>query len=98
MYSSTSKLFKKVDSSDYITAKRRMTISKEYIKANDLTQFNPVKNNGFVYNKNFSFLPTISTPITDASNCLVNAASFELLDNYNFGQSYIKQICDTSDN
>lgn len=93
---STSKLFKKVDASDYITAKRRMTISKEYTKAADITQFNPVKTNGFVYNKNFSFLPTINTPTTDASNCLVNAASFELLDNYNVGQNYSNKICATN--
>ena len=88
MSSSTSALFKKVDSSDYITAKRRMTISKEYIKSNNAAQFNPLKNNGFKYNKNYTFIPT-----QNGTNCLISSKSFELLDNYNVGTTYLNQQC-----
>jgi uncharacterized delta-60 repeat protein len=88
MSSSTSALFKKVDSSDYITAKKRMTISKEYINSNNAAQFNPLKNNGSKYNKNYRFIPT-----QNGTNCLISSNSFELLDNYNVGTTYLNQQC-----
>jgi hypothetical protein len=88
----SSKLFKKVDSGDYINYKKRSAIAVEYanvVPAN----LNPVKNNGKQYNKNFTFIPTFSTPTTDLSNCLINAQNYELKQNYIFGSNYIKTIC-----
>ena len=40
--SSSSSLFKKVDASNYITAKRQMTVSNEFVKANTQSQFVPL--------------------------------------------------------
>ena len=74
--SSTSNLFNKVDSSDYIALKKQLAISKEFSTANTSESLNPVKNNGVKYNKNFNFIPT--TIQTDASNCLINSESYEL--------------------
>ena len=90
---STSKLFNKVDSSDYITAKRQITISREFVKASTLNQFNPIKLNGVMYNKNYKFIPTTNAITTDASNCLIQAKNFELLQDYNMGAGYVKQQC-----
>ena len=81
-------LFKKVDSSDYITYKKRNTIAKEY--ANTLNT-NPMKTNGVIYNKNFTFLP--STVVNDLSNCLINAQSFELKQDYTSG---VKGVCSST--
>ena len=92
MSSATSNLFTKADSSDYITAKRRMTIAKEYVQASTENQFNPVKNNKATYNQNYRFIPTTTSAI-DASNCLIQSKSFDLLQNYNMGKEYIDQIC-----
>mgnify|MGYP003979001891 FL=1 len=89
--SSTSNLFKKVDSSDYIALKRQIAISSEYSKANAPEDLNPVKNNGVKNNKNFNFIPT--TIMTDASNCLVNSKSYELERDYKNGVKYMKVIC-----
>jgi hypothetical protein len=90
--SSSSTLFKKVDASNYITAKRQMAISNEYVNAINQSQFLPIKNNGFVYNKNFKFVPSTGT---DVSNCLVYAKNFELLNDYSVGKKYINQKCNT---
>jgi hypothetical protein len=90
---STSKLFNKVDSSDYITAKKQMTIAREFVKANTATTFNPIKHNGLKYNKNYKFIPTTNAITTDASNCLIQAKSFDLLQDYNVGAGYVKQQC-----
>lgn len=82
---STSALFKKVDSSDYITAKRRMTIARENLKV-------VIPN---VKNDNYKFIPTTRAAVgaLDASNCLVQAKSFDLLQDYNVGADYVKQQC-----
>ena len=79
---STSKIFIKVDSSDYITAKRRMTIARENLKK-------PIPNKK---NDNYKFIPTTKSAVgaLDASNCLVQAKSFDLLQDYNVGADYIK--------
>jgi len=90
---STSKLFNKVDSSDYITAKRQITISREFVKASTPNQFNPIKHNGVMYNKNYKFIPTTNAITTDASNCLIQTKSFELLQDYTVGAGYVKQQC-----
>jgi len=90
--SSTSNLFKKVDSSDYIAFKKQLAISKEYSTANTSESLNPVKNNGVKYNSNFNFIP--STTMTDASNCLVNSKSYELERDYKNGAKYMKVICE----
>jgi len=89
--SSSSKLFNKVNSSDYITLKKQLAISKEFSKANTSKSLNPVKNNGVKYNKNFNFIPT--TIQTDASNCLINSESYGLKNDYKNGVKYMKVIC-----
>jgi hypothetical protein len=82
---STSKIFIKVDSSDYITAKRRMTIARENLNK-------PIPN---IKNDNYKFIPTTRGAVEalDASNCLVQAKSFDLLQDYNVGTEYVKQQC-----
>ena len=85
--SSSSTPFKKADASDYITAKRQMAIASEYLNTN-IT--NPVKSNGSTYNKNFKFVPTTTL---DLSNCLIDSASYELLQSYTTGKEYINAMC-----
>lgn len=85
-------LFKKVNSSDYISYKKRITIAGEYEKVADT---NPVKMNGSQYNKNFKFLSAM-TP--DISNCLIQAKSYELKQDYTSGVDYIHVVCDLSGN
>jgi hypothetical protein len=82
---SSAALFKKVDSSDYITAKRRMTIARENLKT-------PIPNKK---NDNYKFIPTTGASVAalDASNCLVQAKSFDLLQDYTVGAEYVKQQC-----
>ena len=80
-------LFAKADASDYITYKKRATITKEYANA---LNTNPVKNNGAVYNKNFIFVPTVNN--ASNNNCLLNAQSFELKQDYTSG---LKGGCST---
>ena len=89
----SSKLFKKVDSSDYINYKKRTAIASEYKNAS-APNLNPVKTNGSQYNENFIFVPTI----TDSSNCLLQAKSYELKQNYNYGVNYLTNVCDVSGN
>ena len=79
-------LFKKVNSSDYITYKKRTAIAAEY--ASDQNT-NPVKTNGVQYNRNFNFIPTI----TDLSNCLIQAQSYELKQDYTNGFNFIQSVC-----
>jgi hypothetical protein len=88
-------LFKKVDSGDYISYKRRATIAGEFAKT---TNTNPVKRNGNQYNQNFTFLSTFNTPTTDNSNCLIHTQSYELKQNYTNGLKYLHLICDASGN
>lgn len=83
----SSALFKKAGASDYITAKRQMTIANEFLKTNNTA---PKKNNGKIYNNNFKFIPTKAT---DLSNCLIEAASYSLLSDYNTGKGYVEKIC-----
>jgi hypothetical protein len=83
--SSSSPLFIKADASDYITAKRQMAIAGEYLNTNNT---NPVKTNGKTYNRNFKFVPTTNL---DLSNCLIDSASYELLQSYTTGKGYINQ-------
>ena len=85
-------MLKKVDSSDYIKTKRQTTIAQEFVRADTNNTFYPRKTNGLVYNKNFKFIP--NTVTTDASNCVIFAQSYDLLNNYNNG----KKICDISGN
>jgi hypothetical protein len=84
-------LFKKVNSSDYISYKKRTAIAGEYASGRNT---NPVKANGVQYNQNFNFIPTI----TDVSNCLIQAQSYELKQDYTNGVKYIHVICDLSGN
>ena len=86
-------LFKKVNSSDYINYKKRTAIAGEYATA---TNTNPVKDNGKPYNRNFNFIPTLLSP--DLSNCLIQAKSYELKQDYTNGVNYIHVICDLSGN
>jgi hypothetical protein len=94
---STKPLFKKVDSGDYINYKKRTAIAGEYAKANP-ANINPVKMNGKQYNKNFTFIPTLNTPTTDISNCLIYAQSYALKQDYTFGANYLYKVCDASGN
>ena len=87
MSSSSSPLFIKADASDYITAKRQMAIAGEYLNTNNT---NPVKTNGKTYNRNFKFVPTANL---DLSNCLIDASSFALMNDYTTGKGYINQKC-----
>jgi len=82
-----SKIFNKADSSDYITAKRQVTIANEFLNTNNTS---PIKTNGKIYNKNFKFIPTTTR---DLSNCLIASASFSLLSDYNTGKGYANQLC-----
>jgi hypothetical protein len=91
---STTPLFKKVDSGDYINYKKRTAIAGEYAKAD----INPVKTNGKQYNQNFTFIPTRNTPRTDISNCLIHAQSYALKQDYTFGVNYLVKVCDASGN
>jgi hypothetical protein len=91
-------MLKKVDSSDYIKTKRQTTIAQEFVRANTNTTFYPNKTNGLVYNKNFKFLPTTNSSTTDASNCVIFARSYDLLNDYNNGKTTINQLCDISGN
>jgi hypothetical protein len=74
-----SKLFKKADSSDYISYKKRVAIAS--------TAPSILQNN-----QNFTFIPT--TQITDLSNCLIQAQNHELLTDYTSGLNYIELRCD----
>lgn len=85
-------LFNKLNSSDYISYKKRTTIAGEYEK---VANTNPVKTNGDKYNKNFKFLSVISA---DISNCLIQAQSYELKQDYEIGVNYIHVVCDLSRN
>ena len=82
-----SNIFNKADSSDYITAKRQMTIANEFLNTNNTS---PIKSNGKKYNKNFKFIPTTTH---DLSNCLIESASFALLSDYNTGKGYVNHLC-----
>jgi len=93
--SDSTPLLKKVNSSDYITYKKRIAIAGEYAQA---ANPNPVKINRKQYNRNFMFIPTLTTLTTDASNCLIQAKNYELLKDYTYGANYIKVICDASGN
>ena len=85
-------LFKKVNSSDYISYKKRTAIAGEYAA---VINTNPVKTNGVQYNRNFTFIPSLSN---DLSNCLIQAKSYELKNNYINGFNYIQVVCDSSGN
>jgi len=88
-------LFKTVNSSDYISYKKSTAIAGEYARAKNT---NPIKMNGNQYNQNFTFLPTLNTPRTDISNCLIYTQSYELKQNYTNGFNYINIVCDLSGN
>ena len=87
---STAKLFKKVDSSDYITYKKRLAIAGEYARANTANALNPVKKNGNHYNQNFIFVPAT----VDASNCLLQAKNYDLKLDYTSGVTDLNVVCD----
>ena len=86
------KIFKKVNSSDYITYKKQSTISREYINSNTSESFNPLKLDGYKYNNTFNFIPTAG--VADSSNCLVYSKNYELLQYYKNGVNYIKKLCE----
>jgi hypothetical protein len=86
-------LFKKVASSDYINYKKRLAIAGEFANTSNV---NPVKTNGGQYNSIFTFIPT--TISSDVSNCLINAQSYDALQDYSFGLNYLKVTCDLSAN
>ena len=90
----SARLLKKVDSSDYITYKKRLAIAGEYAKANTPNKLNPLKPNGFRYNENFRFVPTINTPTTDASNCLLQAKNYDLKLDYTSGIADLQVVCE----
>jgi hypothetical protein len=89
----SSKLFKKVDSSDYITYKKRQAIASEYVQADTPNELNPLKPNGYYYNENFRFVPTFNTILTDASNCLLQAKNYDLKLDYTSGIADLKVVC-----
>ncbi len=80
--STTSSLFKKVDSGDYIAFKKQAAISAETTT--------PVKKNGLLYNKNFTFLPIINNANT---SCIASAKTYDLLNDYKTGQKNTNIIC-----
>lgn len=82
MSSSTNSLFKKVDSSDYISFKRQEAISTEKTAL--------LKKNGSMYNTNFTFVPINADP---TSSCLVNAKSYDLKQDYKTGQNNTTILC-----
>ena len=88
---SSSKLFKKVDSSDYIAAKRQMAIYKEFANPIINPIINPIKNNGYNYNINYKFIPT--TQPDASNNCLKFSQSYELQQNFNKGKNYKSIVC-----
>jgi len=89
----SARLFKKVNSSDYISYKKRSAIAGEYAKVADT---NLVKTNGNQYNQNFAFVPTTFVPTIDISNCLLQAQSYDLKQDYTSGVNYLSTICDIS--
>ena len=88
-------LFKKVNSSDYISYKKRTAIAGEYAKS---ANTNPMKTNGSQYNKTFKFIPTLNGSSVDISNCLIYAQNYDLFQDYTNGLKYIQKICDASGN
>ena len=82
-----SNIFTKAGASDYITAKRQMTIANEFLNTNNTA---PIKTNGKTYNKNFKFIPTVTN---DLSNCLISSASFSLQSDYTTGKGYVNKLC-----
>jgi hypothetical protein len=84
--STTSSLFKKVGSSDYIAYKKQAAISAE--------TKTPVKKNGMVYNKNFTFFPIINNAnVNSKVNCIASAKSYDLLHDYTTGQKNTTILC-----
>ena len=82
-------LIKKGNSGDYISQKKKQTIFNEFKLSSSMSSFNPTKNNGYKYNDNFKFIPAI----TDASNCLIFAKSYQLKTEYKDGKNYINIDC-----
>ena len=83
----SAKLFKKVNSSDYISYKKRTAIAGEYARVQNT---NPAKTNGIQYNQNLIFIPSASQ---DISNCLIQAQSYELKQDYTNGFNFIQYVC-----
>lgn len=86
----SSLLFKRVDSSDYIKAKRQMAIYHEYAKTSTPPALTSTKSDGISYNQNFRFIPGF---INDTSNCLMVSASYDLRQAYTTGQQYVNIAC-----
>ena len=83
---SSSLLFKRVDSSNYITAKRQLTIY------NSTPASNTLKTNGLMYNNNFQFNQAPAAVI-DASNCLIASQNYDLRQAYSNGKTYSALVC-----
>ena len=64
----SSTLFKKVDSSDYITAKKQMAIANEFLKNQNT---NPVKNNGIPSDKTFLLLQVNTLPVDEVDVTII---------------------------
>lgn len=81
-------LFKKVNSSDYINYKKKITIA--------LTNPSQAKADGTKYNQSLKFAASLAVPQLDASFCLIYAENYETKHDYTDGVKYIRTICDPS--
>lgn len=86
----------RVDSSDYISARKRNVMYNELKQnAKNLQTVNPVKTNGQTYNNNFFILLNKDCNNTSCGGgCLANAKSYELLNDFNQGKIYNYIRCD----
>ena len=80
----------RVDSSDYISAKKKNVIYSELKQnARNFQTVNPVKTNGNTYNDNISIILNKScSPASCPGGCLVHTKNYELLNDFNQGKFY----------
>jgi hypothetical protein len=82
-------------SSDYIKLKRQRVIYNE-VPINEKTfgTTNPVKKNGYLYNRNFAFFASLNKPAPNcACCCLKYARNYALLSDYTNGRIYQNWLC-----
>jgi hypothetical protein len=86
----------RVDSSDYISARKRNIIYSELKQnAKTLQTVNPVKTNGKTYNKNFFILLNKNcNPTSCPGGCLAHVKNYELFNDFNQGKTYNYLRCD----
>jgi hypothetical protein len=84
----------RVDSSDYIKAKKQLAIYNEL--KNNVPNINPIKNNGRTYNENFRlFLPqTCNSPTDCSGGALAFAKNYALRLDFQQGRDYRTYKCD----